>query len=296
MIENFHFIRPWWLLLLIPSVVTVWMIIRRQDASRAWSGIMDPHLLKALSTGQEQKETLRPATLLGMILILGSIALAGPSWKLEPSPFSEDQSALVIILQVTPSMDEQDVQPSRAERAIQKIQDLLKQRAGARSALIAYSGTAHLVIPLTKDAGIINTFAADLSPAIMPRDGNAALEALQLAEKELQRSQTSGTILFICDTIPAQLPATTTPVEVLAVAGTETRETIKTNCQSNGAHFTPISIDDQDVKQLNQRIETSFAARPSDHGQHWLDNGWWLTPIIAMLALWWFRPGWVIEW
>jgi hypothetical protein len=61
------------------------------------------------------------------------------------------------------------VQPSRLERAAQKIRDLLAERRGTRSALIAYAGSAHLVMPLTRDADLIARFAAELSPDVMPR-------------------------------------------------------------------------------------------------------------------------------
>ncbi len=48
-------------------------------------------------------------------------------------------------------MTANDVVPTRLERAKQKTEDLLKLRAGARTALVAYAGTAHLVVPMTND-------------------------------------------------------------------------------------------------------------------------------------------------
>lgn len=257
---------------------------------------MDPHLLKALTTGQNEKEKLRPVTLLAAVLVLAIIAVAGPTWSLEPSPFAEDQAALIIVLKVTPSMDEQDVQPSRAERAVQKIHDLLQLRSGARTGLIAYSGSAHLVMPLTKDAGIIESFAADLTPAIMPTDGDAAAEAYALAEKELKRAKASGSILMITDSLPPSLDVSSLPTQVLGVVGPDQLAVLKTNAQTSQAKFTAVSIDDQDISRINKGIDTSFSAMPTDEGQHWLDRGWWLTPIIAFFTLWWFRPGWVVDW
>jgi Ca-activated chloride channel family protein len=179
---------------------------------------------------------------------------------------------------------------------VQKIQDILKQRPGARTALIAYSGSAHLVMPLTKDAGIINSFATDLTPAIMPSDGDAATEAYTLAEKELLRANASGSILFITDTLPSSATFQNTPTQVLGIVGPDALGPLENSAKTSRAKFTQVSIDDQDVSQLTQRIDTSFAARPSEQGAHWLDRGWWFTPIIAFLTLWWFRPGWVIEW
>lgn len=302
MIDAFHFIRPWWLLTLLPAAVLVWIIWRHQDSTRAWRRIMDPHLLSALMTGQSNQKTIRPVTLLAVIWILGALALAGPTWSLEPSPFAEDQAALVIVLKVTESMDEKDVQPSRAERAAQKIHDLLEIRSGSQAALVAYSGSAHLVMPLTKDSGIINSFAADLSPKIMPLQGDAAAKALILADQQLKKAKSSGSILFITDDLPDSLDFTAdkniSPVQVLGIIGNDGTEALRSKAQNAGATYTPVTVDDSDAKRLSKLVETSFSARPdeNDTGAHWQDRGWWLSVLIAGLGLWWFRPGWVIAW
>ena len=81
MLESFHFMRPWWLLLLIPTAVLLWAIWRRQDTIRAWNQIMDPHLLEVLMSGKEDEKTLRPITLLAAVLVLGTVALSGPTWR-----------------------------------------------------------------------------------------------------------------------------------------------------------------------------------------------------------------------
>ena len=48
MITDFHFIRPWWLLALVPLALLVRILHRREDASQAWHGIVAPHLLPFL--------------------------------------------------------------------------------------------------------------------------------------------------------------------------------------------------------------------------------------------------------
>ena len=256
---------------------------------------MDPHLLAVLMSGKEDEKPLRPLTLLAAMLVLGTVALAGPTWSFEPSPFAEDQAALVILLKVSPSMDEQDVQPSRAERAVQKIQDLLKLRTGARTALIAYSGSAHLVMPLTKDAGVINTFASALSPKVMPEEGDDVLAAYALAEKELQRAKVSGSVVVITDALSDSVKFGKTPVQVLGVVGIDGLGALKEASEASGARFVPVSIDDSDVNELENGVQTSFAAMPSDDGTHWKDQGYWLLPLMLIGALFWFRSGWKIS-
>ena len=122
------------------------------------------HLLKHLLVSEREPKKVRPVYLLAVLWLTGIIALAGPTWDRESSPFIQDTAGLIIALKVTPTMLAQDIQPSRLERATQKIHDLLKLRIGAKTALIAYSGSAHLTMPLTVDPKIIDMFSQALTP------------------------------------------------------------------------------------------------------------------------------------
>ena len=126
------------------------------------------------------------------------------------SPFAENTAALAIVVEVSPSIKAEDVQPSCLARATQKIHDLLQQRAGAKTSLIAYSGSAHVVMPATSDDGIIDTFAHALDPKIVPKEGDVAAEAFRLADQTLAE-EGIGSILWITDTIaPEQASALAT--------------------------------------------------------------------------------------
>ena len=45
---EFHLLRPWWLLLLLPAVTLLWLMLRRESGSNAWRGVIAPHLLRHL--------------------------------------------------------------------------------------------------------------------------------------------------------------------------------------------------------------------------------------------------------
>ena len=98
-------------------------------------------------------------------------------------------------------MNAVDVQPTRLERAKQKVRDLLALRAGARSALVAYAGSAHTVLPLCDDPSVFETFLAALDSDVMPVRGKAPARALALAEKLLADEPAPGSILFLTDGI-----------------------------------------------------------------------------------------------
>jgi Ca-activated chloride channel family protein len=178
-----HFLRPLWLLALIPVAAIVVFVLRRNRPEALWGDVIAPNLLKHLLVEPESRWHLNPLYLVATGLVLGIIALSGPTWRHELPPFVEDKAPLMIALSVAPSMMERDVAPSRLERAKQKIRDLLAARAGARTGLIAYSGTAHLVMPLTDDRTVIEPFLAALTPELMPAQGNNTDAAVALAAK-----------------------------------------------------------------------------------------------------------------
>jgi Ca-activated chloride channel homolog len=316
---QFHFLRPWWLLALAPALWLAWMIRRHQDAARPWRGVIADHLLPHLLAEGGRRRRLRPVHLLLPIWLLATLALSGPTWQREPAPFADDEAALVIAVEVTPTMQAQDIQPSRLERAAQKIHDLLAQRPGTRTALVAYAGSAHLVMPLTRDAELVTRFAAELSPAIMPMQGDAAAETLALAEEQLRKSGLRGSVLLITDGVPAeQLPQLAAyrkqggvPVQLLAVAAAPgvplppdsppapalDRAALDKAADALDATLTVVSPDDRDVRWLARHTETSLVAAPAEQaGERWKDAGYWPVFAVAALMLVWFRPGWLVQW
>jgi Mg-chelatase subunit ChlD len=314
-----HFLRPWWWLALLPALLLVWVIRRQQDAARPWRGVIAAHLLSHLLTAGERQHRLQPVHLLLLAWLLATLAVAGPTWRHEPAPFAEDISALVIAMKVTPTMLSQDIQPSRLARAAQKIHDVLAKRPGTQTALVAYSGSAHLVLPLTRDASLIEGFAAELTPAIMPVEGDMAGAALALADQQLKKSRRDGSILLVADSVAAeQLPFLTAhhqnggaPVHLLAMAGEPgvplppdsppapalDRAALEKATAAAGATLTLVSPGEIDVRRLVRHVATSVrAAQAADASARWQDAGYWLVPSVALLALVWFRPGWVVPW
>ena len=199
--HNFHFLRPLWLLSLLPVFLLWRALYRNQDSHAAWKNLIAPHLLKHLIVEHNQQARIRPIHLLLVVWGLIAISLSGPTWKREPSPFAEDSAGMIILLKVAPSMMAEDVQPFRLERARQKLHDLLEMRQGAATGLIAYSGSAHLVMPPTRDGRIVNIMANGLAPDIMPVEGDALLEALQMASTLFKQTGSAGSIVALADSV-----------------------------------------------------------------------------------------------
>jgi Ca-activated chloride channel family protein len=323
-----HFLRPDWLWVM-PAALALWLVIRlRGDSTRRWRKVIAPHLLPHLTVGAGDRWRFRPIHLVVAMLVLGSLAIAGPTWEREASPFTEDTAPLVIALDVSRSMNAVDVQPTRLERAKQKVRDLLALRSGARTALIAYAGTAHAVLPLCDDPTVFETYLAALETELMPVKGKKPVAALTLAEDLLADEPTAGSILFLTDGIAEEHApvfadhARGSEDEVLVLAlGTREGGPVRAGesgfetdsagrrlvasldvagleaLTAAGAFVAGSTVDDADVGRLQRRIQSHLRqVQQQDQTARWKDRGYWLVAPVAFLCLLWFRRGWTVRW
>ncbi|XZE52203.1 VWA domain-containing protein [Planctomycetaceae bacterium SH139] len=293
LLGDFHFIRPAWLLL-TPVVVWLWWWVRSaQDPIRAWRAVMDGRLLNAMLVGKHAGRRWRGSTLLAAWLI-AVVALAGPTWKPEPSPFADDPVPVMLVLKADESMELADFSPSRMERARLKIKDFASRRGGQPLGLIAYAGSAHLVLPPTRDTSVVASMASEVSPAIMPKPGDNLVEALNLAAKTL--GDVGGSVVIVTDNASSVNEAALKEfrresllvVSFLAVArdGTPELDSISDAAATLGANVTRIAADSQDIDSLvraTARAPVRVAADGS--GTRWAESGWWLVPLLALLSL-----------
>ncbi|WP_024517185.1 VWA domain-containing protein [Bradyrhizobium sp. Tv2a-2] len=294
---SFHLLRPLWLLALIPVGAVCALVRWRQSPQAQWGGVIAPHLLNHLIVQPGRGRRINPLYLVATAMVLGIIGLSGPTWRRELPPFVEDKAPLMIALELDPSMGQTDIAPSRLERGKQKIRDLLTARAGARTGLIAYAGTAHLVMPLTDDRTVIEPFLAALAPDLMPVPGKNAAGAIDLAARSLASEPVAGTILLVADDLggadaTAIGRATGHNNLVMLSLGPRSGATA-----SLGSDVVPVSVDSADIRALERRIETRFqAAQSSAFGVQWRDDGYWLLLPVALLSLLWFRRGTTVAW
>jgi Ca-activated chloride channel homolog len=302
--DEFHFLRPFWLLILVPALLVWWGLRRQQDRMASWSKIIDPHLLPHLVVGELKRGGLRPVQLLLVVWVLAAIALAGPAWRMEPPPFADDQAGLMVLLKVSGSMLASDVQPSRLERAKHKLRDLLELREGWPTGLIVYSGSAHLVMPLTRDDRIVSIMAEGLTPDLMPLDGDALVPALQLARQMLAESGVAGSVLVIADNVsPSQAQALSTaefglPVQFLSLQppNADTDSMLQSAASRLKASVVKLTVDQADVEKVARGAQSgSSSLSVTGDGARWQDAGYGLLPLLAFVLLMWSRKGWVVR-
>ena len=296
-LTNLHFIRPWWLAL-IPVVLGLWWLWQRNaDPLRRWRQQMEPEFLQALVVGRQRKGMFVSYLLLAAWL-LAVLAIAGPTWRLEPNPFADDAEPLMILLKADQSMNQSPPSPSRIERAHLKIADLAKLRKGQPLGLIAYAGSSHMVLPPTRDTEIVAEMADEISPEIMPEPGERLDLAIMQASELLQSENQGGSLLIIADSaeidpkVVAQVARDNSlPVQILALSASDSpeRKSLEDVASALNASVQSLTVDDQDVVALVDFAERRAGTAMAGESSRWQEAGYWLTPAIALIVLFSFR-------
>lgn len=301
---EFHFLRPYWLLTVIP-IALIWFLYKKHGRDEnSFKTLIDPHLLEHLLVGETEKKKITPLNVLLVLLLLSMVAVAGPTYRQEASPFAGDEAGLMVLMKMTQSMDSKDLQPSRLGRAKQKLRDLLEERKGKSTGLIVYSGSSHLVMPLTNDGDVITTMIEDLTPDLMPQEGDDLAGAIELGERMIAQSEKAGSILLLADSVAvAQLPllekmnkATPLQIHAFIPIGTTIDSGMQRLAEMYDTRVIELSLDSRDVELLAKGAATSLTqVSDSEMSERWRDDGYWFLPLIALCFLLWFRKGWMVQ-
>ena len=326
-LHDLHLLRPWWLLALVPMIWLYWLWRRRQQLTARWQRSVDPELLSVLLDEHQGKTGQRTHWPLLLVLIAAVIGLSGPTFQRLPQPVEQKSDALVIALDLSLSMYAQDLQPSRLVRARQKIIDVLRSRPEGFTALVAWSGSAHAVAPLTDDTRTIENLLESLEPAMMPVPGSRPAAALEVVHALFANAHmTQGRILLVTDGIDELADITDYrdprfPISVLGMGTPEGAPIPLDFVQQPGRFLTTregeiitARLDDARLAEAAELgygryarqvlgdadIETVLAtALPGDDELEdverefdlWHDLGYWLAIIALPLLLFGFRRG-----
>jgi Ca-activated chloride channel family protein len=318
---DFHFLRPGWLLLLLPFAALSALQWRRSDLGRQWEPVIASHLLPQMIVPGSQRRLFSPLWVSIILSPLLVLAIAGPTWERADSPFAQDSASLIVAIDLSSSMSESDLQPSRLQRARDKVLQLAKARGDAYTALLAYAGTAHTVLPLSDDSSILLHYLDALQVGMLPREGKAPENVLALAEELLATRGGSGSLLLVTDGANDQALAafsdwaaasdtqllvwgmgkTQAQLDEDAQRGLDARTQplqeaqLRAVSKAGDGYYRQVSSDDSDLRDLLRRIDRHYRLS-DDSARPWVDKGYLILPLIMLLFLLWFRSGWVLRW
>ena len=328
-IGDFHFLRPWWFAGLIPVALILAIYQWRKRSAGNWETIINSQLLPFLMQGEDNNRTSANRRLMIAVMsawLLCCTSLAGPTWQQLPQPVHKQDSALVLIFDLSPSMLAQDITPSRLVRARFKLIDILKQRNEGFSALVVYGGEAHTVSPLTEDSNTIISLVPILHPSLLMEYGSNTEDAVDTAIKlAANGGYTQADLLLITDGVAAS--AFSTIQSILAAAGNYRlsilgvgtaqgapipygngsfvkdssgailipkldSSSLQRLASNGGGNYRELSADDRDIQQLLAGTEQLLpdATRELDRSfDLWDDQGFWLVILLLPILLLSFR-------
>lgn len=331
MIAEFHFLRPWWFLALIPLALLLFRFYKNLNNKSQWQDEVDPQLLSHLLDGQTSSVTHWAFIYIGLLWLLAVIALAGPSWDRLLTPVYRGLQERVLLVDLSRSMNATDIKPSRLDRLRQKLNDVLDQTADSQTALIVYSAVPYVVSPLTDDVQTIRSMLPSINTDIVPAQGSNTALALQKSLELLQGSESkSGSIWLFTDSdlndqsvaLAQKISAAGYRLSVMGLGSEQGAPIPKTDggfikdrqgnivvvklavapledlAAAGGGIFTRVSNTDTDITRLLAADAVLTAPEIVEREQqrqseNWLERGPWFLLLLTPLVALLFRRGWL---
>lgn len=322
-ITQLHFIRPWAWLLLIPVILLWWLYRTKGQQASGWAKLIDKHLLGWMMPNSQLGKSIKwQKNLLLTMWILLVIALSGPSWKKLPQPVFSNLASRVIVLDLSSSMDSQDVKPSRLARAKFKLTDILKNIKDGQTGFVVYAGDGFILSPLTSDTDTIDNMVEVLSTNLMPLVGSKPDKGIEKAIELLDNGATGeGDIIWITDggdeeelsRIKELISKTSYDLNILAIGTAEGAPIPMSNgsgfvkdnkgnivipklnynelanfADDIGATLTPMTAGNEDIELLLQRPQLTVDERLEKQdimADSWEDAGFWLLFLVLPILL-----------
>ena len=328
--DDFHFLRPLWLLALPLGPLLAWSLWRRLHEGVQWRDVCDAHLLPHLLIAPLASRRKWPFWILIVATTLALVALAGPAWERLKQPVYRTLNARVVVLDLSRSMDATDFQPSRLTRARFKVVDILRRSRDRPVGLAVFAADSFIITPLTQDANTIISLLPAVATDIMPAQGSRADLGLNAAARMLERGGARrGEVILITDGVKGQRAETQAAelrsagfrVSVLAAGTPEGApipvqgggffkelnggivvamtdyDALQAVARAGGGRFASLSNDDSDLDyllsdEIPQPWELDMLAVERT-SEVWRDRGPWLALLLLPLAALAFRRGWL---
>lgn len=322
-----HFLRPYLLLLFVPFVLLLLLLMRRGRHVNIWHQICSKELMPYVLEKKSVKKTAFSLLTLATLSLL-IFALAGPTWNQVAQPLIKPQSGLVIILDLSDSMNAQDIKPSRLQRALYKIRDLLNLRHDGQTALIVFSGAPFTVTPLTDDVATIQSLLPVLDTKIMPtggqkvshaiakatgllsqasvKDGFILLATAELSNDDLEKStelahqhgikiSVLGVGTEVSTPIPKQDGGFIKDGGGAVMMTTLSKKNLSQLANATQGVYATISLDDSDINQIAAALSSQNGMTSHEqtdlHTYQWLDQGYLFVLLALPLVSLFFRRG-----
>jgi Ca-activated chloride channel homolog len=196
----FRFANPEYLiaLWLIPILIALYILFNR-NRKRLLEKFADKELHKFI---MYSFSSIKSKIKFGLILIVLSLlimAFSKPQVGTKMQEVKQTGIDVYILLDVSRSMQAEDIKPNRLEKAKYQISNLIQKLRGDRIGLIVFSGEAYIQFPLTTDYSAANLFLNAVDFNSVPQPGTAIALAINMAVQSFDSASTDKAIIIITD-------------------------------------------------------------------------------------------------
>jgi len=191
--ENYSFIYFLWFI----PLLLIMLYISLKNKNRLLSAIGEIEVVKRLHRSTSiKRQAVKAFTVILAISIL-IFALMGPQMGTVLSEVKREGIDIIIILDVSKSMQAEDVVPNRLERAKFEIFRFIDKLEGDRVGLVAFAGTAYLQVPLTLDYSAVKMMLDILDTDIIGTQGTATAEAIEMALRSFTEESVAQKVIIL---------------------------------------------------------------------------------------------------
>jgi len=176
------FLQPAYLalLLLVPlaALFLLWRSLLRQQALRQLGDeALVRLLIQRISPARRRLRELLWLTALACTVL----ALARPAWGIETESLPVQGVEVVLAIDISLSMDAQDIAPSRLRRALLLARDLLEALPQAHVGVLIFTRQAQPILPITYDRSAAALLLDSLNTQAISQQGSSLGEAIRRA-------------------------------------------------------------------------------------------------------------------
>lgn len=177
-----------WLFWLVPILMTVFLVFENIRTKRLGEFVDLKNLKQRLPEYGRWSSWLRVFCFVLTIMFF-TVAALRPYNGFETREVMNQGVDLYFLVDLSPSMNTQDIKPNRLARARFEMKDFLKLFRGDRVGLIGFSGEAYTFVPLTSDYEAFDLFLDELDTDLIPSHGTDIAGAISLAVESLKKRE-----------------------------------------------------------------------------------------------------------
>ncbi len=199
--DIFRFAHPNYLfLLLLVPVGIIAVYIFNRSRKKAISTFGNPSLMNHLMPLYSPKRLNFKAIILLVAFSLQILVIAGPQFGAKVESMKRNGIEIMVAIDVSNSMNAQDVQPSRLEMAKMATSRLVDKLTDDRLGLVVFAGQPYVQLPITTDYPSAKMFLSSVSTGMVPTQGTAIGAAINMCMNSFtQQEDINRAIIVITD-------------------------------------------------------------------------------------------------